>query len=468
MLTANVYYQTTNSTTYKTESGKDTSASLPLLLKSNIKTLAEELKFDKDSVMLESNNPNTKDLSITTISNEILFKPDESVALEPVDNYSANVNKVTDSDKKITINQSTSTIQSGNTRRYNIKGEETVDEIHSKWTKTLEQKAPKQVMSGTTEQSTTSNDNLSNLALELVTKIPTQTINGTKELQRTLDQNMTRFVYSINVSKEVVKANETLSGFTDNIENVISATVSATTLDLKFCIFKINGTFKTYDFENSQFVTLDKQQLSTDNFLKNGIEASKTSEIDITPLTVDDNIEVYYLTKRAEDKAKVNTHKVPKGQLVLANSDINLKHAEKIVSFGINTTLQNNGTIKLVVSKDEGNTWYTYNSGWTEIEATKTNVANSGITPSGLAGITESQWYNFWTDEDDFMRFGYYINADNNQDARVDNIELTANMKGTWDKAEHGNDYDYIYSKRNLQVTLNNAGDYKVNYGGGK
>ena len=38
-------------------------------------------------------------------------------------------------------------------------------------------------------------------------------------------------------------------------------------------------------------------------------------------------------------------------------------------------------------------------------------------------------------------------------------------MKGTWNKAEHTEDYTYGYSNTQLHVHLLKNGNYKINYG---
>ena len=42
---------------------------------------------------------------------------------------------------------------------------------------------------------------------------------------------------------------------------------------------------------------------------------------------------------------------------------------------------------------------------------------------------------------------------------------MTVDMKGTWNKAVHTQDYEYGYSNTQLHVNILKNGSYKINYG---
>ena len=87
---------------------------------------------------------------------------------------------------------------------------------------------------------------------------------------------------------------------------------------------------------------------------------------------------------------------------------------------------------------------------------------------SDVATISEMQWDTFFDadngDKGIAIAFAMSI-TDITDVAFLDNLRVTADMRGEWRKAVHGTDYDYAYpNNKVLKVELNADGNYKINY----
>ena len=87
---------------------------------------------------------------------------------------------------------------------------------------------------------------------------------------------------------------------------------------------------------------------------------------------------------------------------------------------------------------------------------------------SDVATISEMQWDTFFDadngDKGIAIAFAMSI-TDITDVAYLDNLRVTADMRGEWRKAVHGADYDYAYpNNKVLKVELNADGNYKINY----
>ena len=114
--------------------------------------------------------------------------------------------------------------------------------------------------------------------------------------------------------------------------------------------------------------------------------------------------------------------------------------------------------------------YYTFgSSGFTKVSAFDADtVLNEGISMSDVATISEMQWDTFFNadngDKGIAIAFAMSI-TDITDVAYLDNLKVTADMRGEWRKAVHGTDYDYAYpNNKVLKVELNADGNYKINY----
>ena len=87
---------------------------------------------------------------------------------------------------------------------------------------------------------------------------------------------------------------------------------------------------------------------------------------------------------------------------------------------------------------------------------------------SDVATISEMQWDTFFnTDNGDRgIAIAFAMSMTDITDvAYLDNLKVTADMRGEWRKAVHGTDYDYAYPNNTiLKIEINADGNYKINY----
>ena len=140
-----------------------------------------------------------------------------------------------------------------------------------------------------------------------------------------------------------------------------------------------------------------------------------------------------------------------------------------IDSMHINANVDANSNIRFVFTKDLLD-YYTFgSSGFTKVLAFNADtVLNEGISMSDVATISEMQWDTFFNadngDKGIAIAFAMSI-TDITDVAYLDNLRVTADMRGGWRKAVHGTDYDYAYPNNTvLKIEINADGNYKVNY----
>ena len=140
-----------------------------------------------------------------------------------------------------------------------------------------------------------------------------------------------------------------------------------------------------------------------------------------------------------------------------------------IDSMSIVANVDVNSNIRFVFTKNLLD-YYTFgSSGFTKVSAFDADtVLNEGISMSDVATISEMQWDTFFDadngDKGIAIAFAMSI-TDITDVAYLDNLRVTADMRGEWRKAVHGTDYDYAYpNNKVLKVELNADGNYKINY----
>lgn len=138
-------------------------------------------------------------------------------------------------------------------------------------------------------------------------------------------------------------------------------------------------------------------------------------------------------------------------------------------SMYIDANVDANSKIRFVFTKDLLD-YYTFgSSGFTKISSFDADtVLNEGISMSDVATISEMQWDTFFDadngDKGIAIAFAMSI-TDITDVAYLDNLRVTADMRGEWRKAIHGTDYDYAYpNNKALKVELYADGNYKINY----
>ena len=128
--------------------------------------------------------------------------------------------------------------------------------------------------------------------------------------------------------------------------------------------------------------------------------------------------------------------------------------------------------IKLLVTNDN-KTFLAYDfttQVWQIVDHTNlAKVKLFGIDVANLKDIDRTAWDKITAGKIG-IGFAYMLSIEDTTDTcEVDKLELQVDMKGSWNKAIHGTDYNYGYPKNNiLRVSLLTNGDYKINYSEGE
>ena len=130
-----------------------------------------------------------------------------------------------------------------------------------------------------------------------------------------------------------------------------------------------------------------------------------------------------------------------------------------------------NSKIRYILTKDLIN-YFTYDgTNWVSINPTASDVLNDGMSAGDLTNLSSAQWLGFFDGNNDKDGIGIGIAFQETaitQTTAIDNLKLTVDLQGSWNKAEHMTDYQYGYPANDLlHVELKTSGDYKINYGSG-
>lgn len=141
---------------------------------------------------------------------------------------------------------------------------------------------------------------------------------------------------------------------------------------------------------------------------------------------------------------------------------------DNLDSVNFTVSLDSSSIIRFAITKDL-TTYYTYNNGFVQMPSFDLSaVLNDGATADDIKNITDAEWDAFYgaTYGDEGIAFAFAISLGSASGvASVDDLTVTADLRGEWRRAIHGTDYDYCYpSNDTLRVELLSDGNYKINY----
>ena len=192
-------------------------------------------------------------------------------------------------------------------------------------------------------------------------------------------------------------------------------------------------------------VTLDNiKNLKYNNLILNLTKETTIGDETFKPI---DKFTNFQLISPYNNKPKTVIGSKSKSGLIVANGDIYAgKISDRINSFTLDYTVNNNSAIKMAVSFDNGSTWKTYKDGafqelsitipnkyyvnMTDEEKTnysnaKTTILESGFNASDLSSI------DFNIDNLDTIRFAYVLYQDSiNDDCKMSDLSWNFNAKG--------------------------------------
>lgn len=152
------------------------------------------------------------------------------------------------------------------------------------------------------------------------------------------------------------------------------------------------------------------------------------------------------------------------GTVVKLVNDVSMADVSTLLSLTATTNLTNTLT-KFAVSKDQGVTWQTYDSGiWSNIDISDIDTFRSiGYDMAFFTAIPLADWqaYNAKT-----IRFAFCITqyASTGNTSLLSMIQYVANLVGSWAHfTESQASYQYI-TDDTVEITFKEAGNYKVNY----
>lgn len=230
-------------------------------------------------------------------------------------------------------------------------------------------------------------------------------------------------------------------------------------------LYKDGTDIKTYSA--GVWTTIGSDPVTDDMFTNSGMTVlpgidSLASLVSDTPSLLMKSIEA--------TAAHVLTTAIPLDTLVLPTGDILLDKVFEIDNASLIATETGNGKVRLIVSIDSGTSWHTWDgTEWDTILPTASAVIAGGMSKAVINALTQTEWALLCGSDDtmtDQIRFGYALSITSITDvAETDSLTLLVDMRGSWDGAILGTDYNYGYPDNNvLRVTLLLNGDYKINY----
>ena len=224
-----------------------------------------------------------------------------------------------------------------------------------------------------------------------------------------------------------------------------------------------------YGMSNRVFSQLSSDYSSMSDAEKIALFSTLTEDASISDLSTLNRFKVVSYHEGSSPVSCVLSA-IPKDQLVLPNSLISLKSMPEILSIKIteDKTVSTDSDIKYAFTTDL-TIYKAYNPvtlQWDIINVD--NLLSEGMSASTIFGLSKDNIADFLGDSKEIgIGFVMYSTSTSNT-ISIDNLSITANMAGSWDKAMFGTDYKYGYPANDeLSVTLLTNGDFKINYSEG-
>ena len=154
---------------------------------------------------------------------------------------------------------------------------------------------------------------------------------------------------------------------------------------------------------------------------------------------------------------------VPFNQVVKPVKLISTKSFNNIDSITISSSVSTNAVLKIAVTTNLMD-YKVYNSSTGEWDVIS-DIETEGRIPSDIASIPSSAW-DILLKESEGIGFEYFMSIENISDVcKTDSLTLQVDMKGSWQSALKGTDFNYGYPANDqLKVVLLKDGSYKINY----
>lgn len=174
-----------------------------------------------------------------------------------------------------------------------------------------------------------------------------------------------------------------------------------------------------------------------------------------------DDTRFLIMSKESKESVTISGH--INGSLIEQNQDVSISDISLIKSITSTHNIENLD-VRFAMSKDNGKTWQTYNSGsWDNIDIhNKQEFMNNGWSLAQFGTIPLEDWNNY---KAKIIRFAAIITQNGpNGKTILDNIREIADLVGSWRHFKESEaQYEYI-SDTELRITFLESGNYKVNY----
>lgn len=221
-----------------------------------------------------------------------------------------------------------------------------------------------------------------------------------------------------------------------------------------------------YGISNSVFQQLTSDYSSMSDVEKIALFSTITKDASISDLST---LNRFKIVSYSEDTVPLSCvlSAVPKDQLVLPNSLISLKSMSEVLSIEITEekTASTDSDIKYAFTTDL-TVYKAYNPVTLQWDIVNVdNLSSEGMSASTILGLSQANIADFLGDSKEIgIGFVMYSTSVSNT-ISIDNLAITANMTGSWDKAVFGTDYKYGYPANDrLSVTLLTNGNFRINY----
>lgn len=166
---------------------------------------------------------------------------------------------------------------------------------------------------------------------------------------------------------------------------------------------------------------------------------------------------ILYFSSEKEE-CTFNTDVIPIPQLIEANGDIVHNDVESIDK--VKCTCSAN--VKIIVSNDSGDTWYTYDTETNNFKPIDKNdiyiVDTYGMTPDVFNNI--DKWSEFILNTNKTCRAAYLIK----DEEYLDELSIEITLKGNFKQSKLGEDYNIKYADEDrMIVKILKDGTYKIN-----
>lgn len=156
-------------------------------------------------------------------------------------------------------------------------------------------------------------------------------------------------------------------------------------------------------------------------------------------------------------------------KMIKQKQDIDCLNWQMLTNITVNVNKSAAAELFFFCSIDSGETWIAYQpdtDSWADVDIEDTSaVMELGMSLETFQSLVQER--SKYLLSSNTLRFAIGINQGTvNSQVSLTNISLQFKKEGLWQAGIYNTDYTYAYGTDFIEVTLNKAGDYKINYKG--